>query len=197
MTDNKTIIHKILQKNNGIISASEVTAMDIPRRVLTEMVKNGELCKADRGVYVLPEVWEDEFFIHQYRLSRGVYSHETALYLLGYSDRTPSSFTMTFQQGYNTAHTKDRIIPKVVVNELYDLGVVDVDSPSGNPLKVYCIERTLCDIVKGNGAMDISIVNNAMKQYAQSRDKNIALLMDYAEKLRVKPKIQNYMEVLL
>ena len=36
-----------------------------------------------------------------------------------------------------------------------------------------------------------------MKRYALSKDKNIHKLMQYAEKLRVKPKVMHYMEVLL
>jgi hypothetical protein len=36
-----------------------------------------------------------------------------------------------------------------------------------------------------------------MKTYAGSRDKDMAKLIDYAERLRVKPKILRYMEVLL
>jgi hypothetical protein len=36
-----------------------------------------------------------------------------------------------------------------------------------------------------------------MKAYAGSRNKDLAKLMDYADKLHVKPKVLKYMEVLL
>ena len=58
------------------------------------------------------------------------------------------------------------------------------------------MERTLCDIVRGEGS-DIQIVLDAMKRYAKYDKKNINLLMEYAEQLRVKRKILRYMEVLL
>ena len=58
------------------------------------------------------------------------------------------------------------------------------------------LERTLCDIVRGSGS-DVQIVGEAMKRYAGARDKNIGKLMEYAERLRVKPKVLRYMEVLL
>ena len=58
-------------------------------------------------------------------------------------------------------------------------------------------DRTLCDIVRGNNTCDIQIVNQAMKYYAESKGKDIQKLTGYAKKLRVKPKIQNYMEILL
>ena len=49
---------------------------------------------------------------------------------------------------------------------------------------------------RGSGS-DIQIVSESMKHYAASKDKNIHKLMQYAEQLRVKPKVLCYMEVLL
>jgi hypothetical protein len=52
-------------------------------------------------------------------------------------------------------------------------------------------------MVKETHHADIQVVNQAMKEYALSKEKNIARLMSYAEKLRVAPKISSYMEILL
>ena len=79
----------------------------------------------------------------------------------------------------------------------YELGVLKIPSPAGNIIQTYNIERTLCDIVRGNNTCDIQIVGVAMRRYAESKSKDIQKLMSYAEKLHVKPKVLNYMEVLL
>ena len=142
-------------------------------------------------------MWEDDFHLLQCRYGRGIYSHDTALYLLGYSDRTPAKYTMTFPKGYNAPSLKqENIIVKRVVPDNYTLGIIEIKSPCGNPIKIFNLERTLCDIVRGSGS-DIQIVNGAMKRYAASKGKDIHKLMEYAEQLRVKPKILHYMEVLL
>ena len=80
--------------------------------------------------------------------------------------------------------------------ENYSFGVIEVQSPCGNPIRIYDLERTLCDILRGLGS-DIQVVGMAMKKYAASKEKNIHKLIQYAEQLRVKPKILRYMEVLL
>ena len=104
---------------------------------------------------------------------------------------------MTFPKGYNAPSLKqENIIVKRVVPDNYTLGIIEIKSPCGNPIKIYNLERTLCDIVRGSGS-DIQIVNGAMKRYAASKEKDIHKLMKYAEQLRVKPKILHYMEVLL
>ena len=64
------------------------------------------------------------------------------------------------------------------------------------PPAIQFVFTTLCDILRGSGS-DVQIVGEAMKRYAASKDKNIHKLMQYADQLRVKPKVLRYMEVLL
>lgn len=134
----------------------------------------------------------------QYRFSKGIFSHETSLYLHGMTDRTPIRYIMTFPFGYNTGSVrKQGIIAKISTEKTYELGIIEMASPAGNPIKVYNIERTLCDIVKARHRADIQVMNQAMKTYASSKEKDIAKLMRYAEQLRVRPIVLKYMEVLL
>ena len=104
---------------------------------------------------------------------------------------------MTFPKGYNATSLKqESIVIKRVIPDNYSFGIIEIKSPSGNPIRTYDFERTLCDIVRGSGS-DIQVVNEAMKRYAASKEKNIHKLMKYAKQLRVEPKILRYMEVLL
>lgn len=80
--------------------------------------------------------------------------------------------------------------------ENYAFGIIEIQSPSGNPIRVYDLERSLCDVLRGSGS-DIQIVVEAMKRYAASKTKDMHKLMRYAEQLRVKPKVLHYMQVLL
>lgn len=195
---NESKIIEMAKNNNGIITSSMVTEVKIPRRILSSLVDSKLLYRVERGVYMLPEIWEDELFALQWRFARGIYSHETALYLHKMSDRAPLKYTMTFPFGYNTNNVKKRgIIAKSTNKEIYELGIISNLSFNGNHIFTYDIERTLCDIVQTRHKGDIQITNHAMKLYALSRNKDIAKLMNYAQQLRVKPKIINYMEILL
>lgn len=191
-------IEVLLQNSpSGIITSKQVTESGIHRSILKELVDDGLLYQFGRGIYVRSDAWEDEFYLLQCKYERGIFSHDTALYLLGYSDRTPAQYTMTFPKGYNALSLKkENVIIRRVIEENYFLGITEIKSPCGNLVKIFNLERTLCDIVRGSGS-DIQIVNAAMKRYAASKEKNIHKLMKYAEQLRVKPKILHYMEVLL
>lgn len=197
MTDKDSIKDLLEASTDGTITAEQVTAAGLHRSILQELVDNGELYRYGRGLYVRSNAWEDDLYLLQRKYRRSIYSHDTALYLLGYSDRTPIQYTMTFPKGYNAPSLKqESILIKRVVPENYSLGVIEINSPCGNPLRIYDLERTLCDILRGSGS-DIQIITGAMKRYAASKDKDIHKLLQYADQLRVKSKVQRYMEVLL
>ena len=103
----KEKIEELLEASeDGTISAAQVTEAGLHRSVLQEFVKSGEMYRFGRGLYVRSSAWEDDFYLLQRKYGRGIYSHNTALYLLGYSDRTPAKYTMTFPKGYNAPSLK-------------------------------------------------------------------------------------------
>lgn len=183
--------------DNGVITSKTVTEQGIHRSVLTEMVKNGELIRCSRGIYMLANEWEDELYLLQKKYKRGVFSHETALYLLGYSERVPLKYHMTFPTNYNSASLMNENVMITRVNAYnYELGITTVETPFGNKVKIYNLEHSLCDILRGS-MDDIQIIQYAMKKYALSKEKDINKLMKYAKQLRVESKVRRYMEVLL
>ncbi|MDO5563978.1 MAG: type IV toxin-antitoxin system AbiEi family antitoxin domain-containing protein [Eubacteriales bacterium] len=197
MNDSEQIKEFLNASTDGMISSSQVSSAGIHRSMLQKLVEKGEIYRFGRGLYVKNNAWEDDFFLLQHKYKRGIYSHEIALYLLGYSDRAPAKYTMTFPKGYNAISLKhENLIVKRVVPQNYPIGIIEIKSPSGNPIRIYNLERTLCDILRGSGS-DIQIIVDAMKRYAVSKEKDIHKLLQYAEQFRVKPKVLHYMEVLL
>lgn len=141
---------EIASKHNGFVTTSQVTNSGIPRRKLAEAVEEGALIRIDRGLYALPEVWEDPYLIAQHRFSRGIFSDDTALFLHGMTDRAPFVLTMTFPRSYNASAARDAgIVCRTCSDEVYDLGVVTMRTEYGNSVRLYDLERSLCDVVRG------------------------------------------------
>ena len=183
--------------SDGVLLSSDVTMSGIRRGAISELVSDGVLIKSSRGVYMLADEFEDEYLLLQKRYGRGIYSHATALYLLGYSDRVPLRFHMTFPIGYNSSSIKSENVKVTRVSKPnYDLGITSVVSPYGNEIKVYDLERSLCDVLRGQGD-DIQIVQAAFKKYAVSKEKDINRLVKYSKQLLVESKVRKYMEILL
>ena len=191
-------ILNIAYNHNGFVTASMVSEAGILRGNLKYLADIGKLQLSERGVYTLPEVWDDEFFAIQNRFKRGIFCCDTALFLWGMTDRTPSKFRMTFPSTYNVTNAKkEGIICSQAVERLYELGLTEVETPSHNIVRAYNRERTLCDILRKTNQADIQIITQAFKEYAKLPDKNIPLLSEYSKLLRVGEKVRSYLEVLL
>lgn len=105
---NEKVKALLAESSNGIITTKQVTDAGLHRGILQKMVKEGELYCYGRGIYIQKSAWEDDFYLLQCKYARGIYSHDTALYLLGYSDRTPAQYMMTFPKGYNAPSLKQK-----------------------------------------------------------------------------------------
>ena len=188
----------LAQSNGGLVTTAQVVDAGIPRARISDMVKAGKLERVQRGVYCLADAWEDELLATQLRFPKGVFSDGTALYLHGYTDRTPFRLTMTFPRSYRATKAREEGIEvRTCADDVLGLGLTAVKTSYGNEVRAYDLERTLCDIVRGRRVVDAQLVNPAMKQYVRSGTRDIQKLLDYARDLGVERKIRNYLEVLL
>ena len=118
---NKEKILEIAKNNKGIILTSQVSEANIPSEPLTRLVKDRIIFPIQRGIYVTSEGYVDDFYLLQARFPKGVYSHETAFYLQGYSERSPILLTMIFKYGTSTIRMKG-ILKPVIVSSDFELG---------------------------------------------------------------------------
>lgn len=191
-------LEELVKKQHGTILSADLDKNQIPRVYLQMMVAEGNLERVDRGVYVSVDSIEDEMYAMQTKYSNIIYSHETALYIHGLSDRTPFEYSATVLSGYKVVgDVAKRFKIYYVKKEFHKLGVVITKSPFGNPIKVYSIERTLCDIIRSRNRMDVQILNQALHRFVQLKSADYTLLMDFAKKFRVEAVLTHYLEVLL
>lgn len=192
-------VMRFAQQNNGIITTSQLRELGVGRWVLKTLEKLDKIYFVQRGVYVTENGYADDFFLLQERYPKGIYSHETALYLLGFSDRSPIQINMTFKKGISTGRMKPDNIRPVTIgdNKLFEVGITSVERPGGTSVKVYEIERVLVDLMKPRYDADLEQVIPAYKRYAASHKKDINKLFRYARMFGVEEKVRNYMEVLL
>lgn len=197
MTKSDAILN-IAKENNGIITTKMVVKQNFNRGILKYLCDKGKLEKTAMGVYILPTIWEDEFINLQSRFKKGIFSHETALFLHDLTDRTPINFKMTFPTGYNLTMAKKHDVKCYQKKlDMYEDGIVEVVTPLGNKVKVYSIEKTLCDILVPRAKIDIQVSTSAFKRYKDLYEKNLNLLSKYAKKAKVEDKVRSYLEVLL
>lgn len=191
-------IIQLAKENNGVVTTAILSEKGILRGNLKRLIDEGKLEKTARGVYILPEIWEDEFVNLQARFKKGIFSNETALFLWDLTDRTPNRYDMTFPHNYNLTNARNEGVNCSRVKlEWYTEGKTQTESPGGSTITVYNMERTLCDILRKRGGVNTGIITEAFKGYVSRKDRNIPLLSEYAKMFHVDEKVRNYLEVLI
>ena len=192
-------LRQIMEERQGLLLTSDLVNFNIPRTYLSIMEQNGEIERVSRGVYRSASAFiEDELFSFQSRYSSTVFSHETALYLHGLTDRAPLRYSISAPSGYHSEllnNSEHRIF--YVSRDLFDLGITSMNTPHGNQVRTTDLERTICDIVRSRNQIDIQVRNAALKGYVKNKDRNLDRLHTYAKRFHIQSIVREYLEILL
>ena len=191
----KEIIEAKVLQNRGIIQIADIVAEGISKQYAIKYLQDRHYERVAKGIYLAPDAWQDDLYIISLQYKKVVYSHDTALYLHGLSEREPVYFTVTVPRGYRMDYKGQSHLKMItVVEDRYSLGMGTATTPYGHTVPCYNEERTLCDIFGRD--TEIQEKQFAVKEYLSGK-KNLPRLMEYARMLHVEKKIKQYMEVLL
>lgn len=192
------ILKEISNTNNGLILTKKAVDNGVSRASLSQLCKDGKISRVAVGQYILSENLNDEMFSLGIRSNMIIFSHESALFLNGISERTPFEHTVTIPSSKTLARSiSSQCKIYYIKDELHELGKTQLLTPMSNMVWAYDIDRTICDIVRSRSRMADEIVLSSLKQYAASSNKNLANLSMYASKMGILQQVRNYMEVLL
>jgi predicted transcriptional regulator of viral defense system len=194
----KDIVFSLLDKNNGYLTVKIAQNNNVDAKTLWRMTKNSLIERVANGLYIGADTIPDRFYIAQYRCSKGIFSHLTALYLHHLSDRNPIKITMTVPKGTSVASfANENIIFHHIKPDRFGLGITEIDSMSGMKIKVYDIERTICDCLRHIDKMDNDLVLTGLKRYLQDKSsRNNFKLLEYATEFNMRDIVRRYMEIL-
>lgn len=190
---------KKIVRDNGYLYTKDVTKAGIRRESLKKYLDRGSLIRESRGIYSFADSMSDEFALLQSRCKKGIFSYGTALYFHGLSDRFPQMISMTVPKNYNVFYLKEELLHVEfhrIKPSLWDIGIIEINSPQGGKIKIYNKERCICDIIRNRKRTDPQIFTQALKGYFASKDRDNIQLIEYAKKFHIENKVQEYMEIL-
>ncbi|MBQ3229055.1 MAG: type IV toxin-antitoxin system AbiEi family antitoxin domain-containing protein [Clostridia bacterium] len=188
----------IAKTHGGIIQTKIAAECGISKAMLYKLCKENKIHRIAKGQYILPDEMQDELLSISKRSENIIFSHETALYLNGISDRTPFEHTLTAPSGcIPSAAIKAECKVYYIKPELFLLGKTTLRTPSGNYVAAYDLERTICDVIRSRNKIGTETFLAALKLYAASPKKDLNKLNTYAKKMRISNILRQYLEVLL
>ena len=187
---------KLTENTNGYFSLKTAAEFGITRWQLQKLLRNGEIQKVSYGLYALKNVIPDELFITQLLSPRAIFSHESALFFNGYSAQVPFRYTISVPHGYISKNLSEQYDVRHVAKESAEEGIKIIKSELGNDLRVYSIERTLCELLHKPSDLDKERFIPAIQKYLRSKNKDILILMHFAKMFRVEKRLLPYLEAI-
>lgn len=192
------MINNSIKQNNGYLFVSDIESLGISRTYILKFVRENNLERVGKGIYVTEETWPDMLYVYQLRAPQIIYSGETALYLNSLMDSEYSEVFVSVPTGYNGNRLREK---GVIVHQdregIYGLGVIDVKTQFGNTVKVYDKERCICDLIKNRNKYEVQTFQTAIKGYMRGRDKRLNRLIKYAEAMKIRDEVMKYVEVMV
>ena len=194
-------VEVIFRKGGGALRMSEAVRQGVHRDTLRQMVSDGLLEKAGRGLYCLPGLLEKlphpDLAVVGMRVPSGVVCLVSALAFHGLNTRIPQEVDLAIQP---TAALPRIHYPPVRVfrfgGKSFDAGV-EVHGHGPFVFRVYSREKTLADCFKFRRVVGLETCLEALKKYRDSGRFDGDLLERQARVCRVERVMRPYLEAVV
>lgn len=193
---NKGSIIDTLQQQGGFITTGEVKSRGEYEQ-LRHAAEEGNLVRIRKGVYAETSALANNMIDVERIVPRGVLCLYSAFSHHGLSTQVPSSTCIAID-----ARRKVRL-PDYPIIDLYywkreylEFGIMQKEI-SGYDVLITDLERTVCDAVKYRNKIGLDVCGEVIDSYLKKDNRNISLLHEYAQILRVKNILTTYLETRL
>jgi len=193
-------IKEVFYANHGYSSTGDISTAGIDRRYLKDLINEDTIEKIKRGLYRWKDAkfdFEEELIDVSKIIPHGVICLESALAYYKLTTYTPGEYTVAIKRNYNIKLPNYPPVKLYYFSDKYYVDGVEKIDINGNIIKIYNIEKTICDCLRYEDKISKDIIVESIKEYVKRRDKNISKLMNYATKAKVRDVIQKYIEVLV
>lgn len=181
-----TEIDKQAKKYNGLFTYSGLLK-SYNKPTIRKLIEKGLIYRVARGVYYHKDYTVDMMQVHQTLNKTIIYSHETAAYLHGLTDRFPRKYAVSVKQGTNLRNRDDFNIFYLNKNT-FNLGVTKVNNNLNNEVIAYDKERTVCDMIRSKDRVELQVYTEVIQNYFSDKP-NMNKLIEYAKLLNIEDKV--------
>lgn len=185
----------LFEQNNGYLKASQLPDKPTYNRLL-KLVARGIVERVKSGVY---HYWSDTTEGTMIDIEKIVPGGVLCLY----SAWSYYELSVHIPQAFNIAIEKSRkvtlpVYPPITLyywkQEYHELGVVEREI-GGYKVKIYDLEKSVCDAIKYRTKVGSQVTSEILKSYLKLKNRNLSLLMEYAKKMRVEKILRTYLEI--
>lgn len=193
-------IKEIFKKNGWYARTKDIIEAGIHTSYLYQMEEKGLIKKIKRGLYR----WSNELDFGSELLEVSKIVPNGVLCLVSALDYYEIT-TYSSWEYYIAIHRSSRkpVTPDYppirffyFSQKQFETGIEEIEI-EGEKIKIYDLEKTLCDVVRLRNKVGMDVVKDSLQEYVKRKDRNINKLLHYAEITGVPNLMENYLEVLV
>ena len=183
-----------ISESGGTIRTYELSA---PRGYygINKELNSGNVIRIKKGVYILPEEQTSMMMDIERIVPGGVICLYSAWNYYNLTTQIPNGLYIAIEKHRKVVAPPITSIILCYWEEKYcSMGVEEIEI-SNHRVKIFCIEKCVCDAIKFRNKIGTDVAVEILSNYLHRRERNISLLMDFAKQMRVISTIQPYLEM--
>ena len=192
-------IQALIEERQGLVKTSEILDLGIDYRRLMQYQEEGKIFRVKSGYYTTKRTDYSEEQLIVTMFPDGVLTMESALYYHGYLETRPYEWKIAISKNTSKSRFKldyPSVCPYYSEDKVLKQGVTTTKI-AGREMKIYTIDRLICDVLKYEDKMERSDFKKAALTYINDEKKDVAALMAYARERKVLKKVQSMIGVWL
>ncbi len=81
-------------------------------------------------------------------------------------------------RGYNSHRISGNVRIHYVIKPIYEPGITECETVFGNTVKVYDLERTVCDFIKNRNEIETELFSKTVNRYVRDKNKDLNKLYE-------------------
>lgn len=188
-----------LASRKGLLRASDLDALDVPRIVLTRLTAAGRLEKVGRGLYRLPGAPGSEhesLAVVARRVPQAVFCLLTALQFHELTTQLPRQLWIAMPRGSHVPRIDYPPLKMVQMSqEVYTSGLEE-HRRDGVTLRITSVAKTVADCFKHRNKIGLDVAIEALKDARSSKKATMDDIWRSAEICRVTNVMRPFMEAI-
>lgn len=181
----------------GLLRASDLDAIHVPRVILSRMTTSGQLERVDRGLYRLPDAPGSELetlTVIARKVPRAVFCLFTALQFHELTTQLPRQVWIAMPRGSHVPRLDYPPIRMIqMTQDVYTHGIESFER-DGVTLRVYSVAKTVADCFKHRNRIGLDVALEALKDARANRKASMEDLWRAAKICRVSQVMRPYLE---
>lgn len=179
---------------NGVMNTQEIRESQSLYSI-RKAVDTGSVVRLKKGVYASVDALADTMIDIERVVPHGVLCLYSAWAHYGLTTQIPGAFYVAVEK-----HRKVVVpqFPPITLcyweRKYYEMGVIEAEV-AGHKVKIYDLEKSVCDAVKFRRKIGQDVATEVLKTYLARKDRNIARLTSYARQMRVASTLETYLEI--